>query len=532
MEYSVEWAGKQYQIECDDDGRFIWPDGLPQTVAGAKLTVAANVLEHGTGAVNIDGCRIGVSDDDENHRNPLNSTSYGTGWMRGKVRNPADINRLTAGRWPANIILDDEAGRLLDAQSGVLHGKVDMTQHGSGTNSVYGEYARTDASFRRDGVSDTGGASRFFYSAKASRGERNAGLEGMPEHRGSVSSMTSRGERERGESRHDTHSANHHPTVKPLALMRYLCRLVTPPGRVDLVCDSCYTSYSEATQRSERHEGDRQNQNLRTVLTGIPEPAKEQPVLFGSLPGEESIDSANTVPGMRQNDQQGGSDPLLSGMFSESADVSPNVTPEAMRILRKDIHTNQEPEAVLLEGVLGAMERSEETEAGWTEDFKRVHTNSSAGSSDGDQRRVCDGASPSDVGNVGAIDSSDGSCASYQRDKGRQSPGEPMCDADGSSQQLAQTSQEHDHLPVLPCKTESLERCPQCGTTLRRVYKPSVILDPFAGSGSTCCAAVLEGFQYIGIDQDAEYCEIARKRIAHWTAEHKRMTAQGVLFNE
>lgn len=78
---------------------------------------------------------------------------------------------------------------------------------------------------------DSGSASRFFYCAKASRSERNAGLEGMPlvEVQGNgKGSLPVHGET--GKPNKPIFSQNHHPTVKPLALMRYLCRLVTPPG--------------------------------------------------------------------------------------------------------------------------------------------------------------------------------------------------------------------------------------------------------------------------------------------------------------
>jgi site-specific DNA-methyltransferase (adenine-specific) len=78
------------------------------------------------------------------------------------------------------------------------------------------------------GYGDTGGASRFYYVAKASRSERNAGLEGMPEQ---VISVWGGDEDDLSEGKKSTIArANHHPTVKPIALMRWLVRLVTPPG--------------------------------------------------------------------------------------------------------------------------------------------------------------------------------------------------------------------------------------------------------------------------------------------------------------
>jgi site-specific DNA-methyltransferase (adenine-specific) len=103
------------------------------------------------------------------------------------------------GRWPANLIHDgsDEVVGLFPQSNGMIG----MTKHASGTNSVYGNYSRTDKSLGGSGSPDKGSAARFFYCAKASK-------------------------KDRGE--------NNHPTVKPTDLMRYLCRLITPPGGVVL----------------------------------------------------------------------------------------------------------------------------------------------------------------------------------------------------------------------------------------------------------------------------------------------------------
>ena len=80
---------------------------------------------------------------------------------------------------------------------------------------------------------DSGSAARFFYCAKASRSERNAGLEGMAK-KFTATMNDGIGKREHNESEPNAWTQNHHPTVKPLALMRYLCRLVTPPGGIVL----------------------------------------------------------------------------------------------------------------------------------------------------------------------------------------------------------------------------------------------------------------------------------------------------------
>ncbi len=110
------------------------------------------------------------------------------------------------GRWPANVILDEEAGALLDEQSGTGKSRKGKPRSSKDSGEGWGMVA-TGAEY-----DDKGGASRFFYSPKASKSEREAGLT-PPE----------------GEKR-----ANTHPTVKPVALMAYLVRLVTPPGGIVL----------------------------------------------------------------------------------------------------------------------------------------------------------------------------------------------------------------------------------------------------------------------------------------------------------
>lgn len=182
-------------------GTALKPAHEPLCLARKPLSepnVAANVLKHGTGALNIDGCRI----------------------------NPT-------GRWPANVMLDEEAGRLLDEQTGELvSGKPSGVRNSDGFRGRH-RGNKTAVS----GFGDSGGASRFFYCAKASRAERDAGVEGMPE----VARQAQGRDVVRVIDRKDGRgpvpvnaqirpAANHHPTVKPVELMRYLCRLVTPPG--------------------------------------------------------------------------------------------------------------------------------------------------------------------------------------------------------------------------------------------------------------------------------------------------------------
>ncbi|QFG09089.1 DNA methyltransferase [Mycobacterium phage ThulaThula] len=194
-EAAIAWAGW---------GTALKPAFEPIVVARKPLagTVAANVLEHGTGALNIDACRIG----DEVRVNPPGSTNprvaMGDGWR-------ADAEaRMASGRWPTNVVLDDTQAAELDAQSGTLKSGLMRagTKRAARDGAVYGRLDE-DAT-PRDTYADSGGASRFFpvfrYEAKAPGTER-------PSANGVA-----------------------HPTVKPLDLMRWLVRLVTPPNGVVL----------------------------------------------------------------------------------------------------------------------------------------------------------------------------------------------------------------------------------------------------------------------------------------------------------
>ena len=136
-------------------------------------TVAQNVLAHGVGGLNIDACRVGSSGGTAAvNFGETRGAMYGGG--KGKPTN--EVSDIGKGRFPANVLLDEHAAKEMDEQSGVLKGRVGMTKHGSGTNSVYGTYERSAQSLVSDGVEDTGGASRFFpvfkYQAKAPKRER------------------------------------------------------------------------------------------------------------------------------------------------------------------------------------------------------------------------------------------------------------------------------------------------------------------------------------------------------------------------
>jgi len=190
---------------------------------------ANNALKWGVAGLNIDGGRI-KSEVLKSERR-TSKTGYGI-WNKGtkRAKKKGEERHNPEGRYPANVILDAEAGRLLDEQSGVSK-SIASPVNNEPTNAdskIYGwaKYPKMHKSGAHFG--DTGGASRFFYCAKASKSERNKGCGDIdiPEYRWNNSGICQQIKGRKG---------NHHPTVKPLALMKYLCTLTkTPTGGIVL----------------------------------------------------------------------------------------------------------------------------------------------------------------------------------------------------------------------------------------------------------------------------------------------------------
>ena len=207
-------------------------------------TFKQNAERWGQAGINIDGCRIATTDK-LGGGGLVGSSSKQQGWDRpwkhdeGAKEGMAKRCRLqvekseSLGRWPANIIFDEEAGKMLDEQSGVSK----STGGRSGNSDAYSGGFKQD--YYRDikpGKGDSGGASRFFYCAKASSRERNEGLEGLPN-----STAFDYGSIKKSEGRTgvNTPRKNNHPTVKPLALMRYLITLIAPPENALILDPFC-----------------------------------------------------------------------------------------------------------------------------------------------------------------------------------------------------------------------------------------------------------------------------------------------------
>ena len=217
----------------DGWGTALKPAYEPIVVAMKPLdgTFAANAEKHGVAGLNIDGGRIGV--EKRFNRGAANKVG-GNSLDMSKEGMPEFKGQECQGRWPANVILDEESARLVDEQSGELKSGSaigGLHRRSPKQHNCYGTFEGK----RNEGdvcFGYSGGASRFFYCAKASKAERNAGCETME------SQKTNDGRQidaDNAYQRGKTLRHNHHPTVKPLILMEYLCKLTkTPTGGIVL----------------------------------------------------------------------------------------------------------------------------------------------------------------------------------------------------------------------------------------------------------------------------------------------------------
>ncbi len=207
-------------------GTALKPAWEPIVMARKPLigTVENNFEQHGTGGLNIDGCRVGDSKSVPASASKTQNKVYGAGMTSASGGTDSSGFDPNVGRWPANLIHDgsDEVLAAFPSAQG-QQGATGKRKQGA----VYGTVDQGIAGIQPRG--DTGSAARFFYCAKASRADRDGGLDGFATARKGSLNMRSDGHAERTGQLPQAR-ANTHPTVKPTDLMRYLSRLVTPPG--------------------------------------------------------------------------------------------------------------------------------------------------------------------------------------------------------------------------------------------------------------------------------------------------------------
>lgn len=263
-------------------------------------TIAASVQANGTGGLNIDACRIETSDRIAAFGSPKASA--------GRIMNGTEVAREKfeqnpQGRWPANLVLSHSPDCVpvgcaegcpvaeLDAQSGTSAPKVGRTGRRGGSNAAHmsrdkgdNAHQETEGSWPSD---PGGGASRFFYVAKPSTSEREEGLGHLPKKNGA--DITNRDEDSAGinnpragAGRTSAGRANHHPTVKSVALISWLVKLVSPAGAtiLDPFAGSGTTGVA-ATQIGRKFVGWEREPEYHAIALARLQNAREQLSMFG-----------------------------------------------------------------------------------------------------------------------------------------------------------------------------------------------------------------------------------------------------------
>jgi site-specific DNA-methyltransferase (adenine-specific) len=288
-EFDITAPSTESAKQWDGWGSALKPANEPIVLARKPLekglSIAENILKWGVGGINIDATRIGVSENDPNHRHNPSRSNEGENSIFGVGGHNGALN--SNGRFPANIILThhtececkgtkkvkgieggtkpvgsnyklsenktnqpyfnyaDENGqetienwdchedcpiRILDEQSGVSKSPIKVS---SGGKTFHGE-KYDSRGIDKNCFGDKGGASRFFYVAKASKSERNKGLKGFDTKQTIGGGGTYNEEAGAKYGSIKAEGKNFHPTVKPIKLMQYLVKMITPPNGIVL----------------------------------------------------------------------------------------------------------------------------------------------------------------------------------------------------------------------------------------------------------------------------------------------------------
>lgn len=440
VELAITRGASERSREWDGWGTALKPASEHWWLARKPLagTVASNVLAYGTGALNVDGCRIGT--DWSERSEAWKRSGHSAKPDAEKIAAPpgTGINCHELGRWPANVTLDEDAAAMLDEQSGTLkNGGQNATSNRKSESVAHGEYADSKPTAH---AGDSGGASRFFYVAKPSTKEESE-WESGDLSRQDQTGVTS--------PRRDI-SGRTSMAAQGSSSSTTLCGKST--------MGQCQLDIASTT---------------RTKTSKTTEPTTSN--LSTQLPTSESILDANceTACGGSRAESAENSSPSV-----ESTGTSPSRDGPSTGSASSAIAPAWQPTIVGARFLYRAKPSTREREAG------------------------CDALPLVSAGNL--VDREEGA-------PGTQSP------RAGAGRTSAGRRNSHP-----TCKSIALMRW-----LVRLVTPPGgLVLDPFCGSGTTGCAAALERFRFIGIDENEDYVRIANARIAYWAQPRQ----QAALF--
>jgi len=440
-----------------------------------KGSVTANVEQHGTGALNVDACRLESSE-----QVAVMHSTDGRKFEQShtpRERRNQQIGTHDLGRWPANVCLDEEVAALLDEQSGYSISRPSVQERAvpNYLNQVYGRGLGgvVTESNQHD---DTGGASRFFYVAKPSRAERDLGCYDLvPRTAGEATDRqdgTDGLNSPRAGAGRTGGARNIHPTVKPVELMRWLVRLVTPQSL--MVCETC------------------DNVGHGNSTTASSSATSVYPVR----------------PDVQANRQQPETEMLLAEMQQSREDVAA----ATVRVMRTGVSAGSKNQPVLFASVQQSSSGEDAADdEGLRDQREGIQVAVPAGPSSVIEGGLHHGASRSSGADARSAATQERSSSPQERTKTGQRPIQSRSDVQASARPEAETESQADSMSALPRLDRGVRTCPKCGATL--VSHPGVVLDPFMGSGTTGMACAYEQRSFIGIEREAEYVAIAQRRI-------------------
>ena len=201
----------------------------------SEKTIAKNVLKWGTGGINIDACRV-EANGEKTGSNGACGMSPEKGWNANSMsRDVTAEQSQSQGRFPANLI-HDGSQEVLELFPETKSGKM-MPTKTTASRAIYGQNAKGGYT-TQETIGDQGSAARFFYSPKTSKKDRDEGMEGFEDKilytKTGDTRPCNKGDNPSSIGSTLGKARNNHPTVKPTALMQYLCRLITPPNGIVL----------------------------------------------------------------------------------------------------------------------------------------------------------------------------------------------------------------------------------------------------------------------------------------------------------
>lgn len=465
-------------------GTALKPANEPIVLARKPLekgfTVAENVLKWGTGALAIDATRIAASDQaalaknwDREKLTDMRGGSYGNGQASGI----ANTHSAPQGRWPANCLFDEEAARLLDEQSGVSKSPRE-TKHtpdiARKQSNAYGDYSQSGRTIQGHG--DSGGASRFFKVIKQNK-------------------FDILGE----------------------------CLVKNADGRQSNVSEG---SVQSLAQQSSQHASADKNQNKNTCA---PNAQNDSRTIQEIEPSESTSFAQNhATPSIDSENLSGSASDVETRLKSITTDFAQSIAaihPDLARSLHGLGFTDCSKDFIQnLSHVLTAENQANTVTTETIQSFSKLFGSVARAIASNTQDLVS--GTVSDCGQSASRFLYQAKASKRERNAGLEGMPERESTERNSFKGLPDLRMEHEqarnpsanhHPTVKPIKLMEY--------LVRMVTPPGgIVLDPFMGSGTTGCAAVKLGRQFIGIEREQEYIEIARCRIEHWRAESEEPT--------